>query len=225
MPRGDSLLTVSPVKSACGPTVSTQTCYKSTAVCVCVCVAEVSCASTGCHFKTNFPTRRGQGHAVWLRTGPQTLWRAFLISVIPAEDYNANPWDKSLLVTERPSAVAVNQRRLLNYSFSVYSRRQVRDLCDESPGRLGEVVTREKGLGEALGGGEVEVEEEGGSTQRKLPICHTQEHGKVSGCFCFSCFLILRQTFRSGCMGGFFEGRVEDAVAKFSFFGWAGGSK
>lgn len=50
-----------------------------------------------------------------------------------------------LLVTERPSAVAVNQRSLLNYSFPVYSRRQVRDLCDECPGCLGEVVTREGG--------------------------------------------------------------------------------
>lgn len=67
--------------------------------------------------------------------------------MIPAEDYNANPWDKSLLVTERPSAVAVSQLRLLNYSFSVYSRRQVRDLCDECRKRLGEVVTREGGGG------------------------------------------------------------------------------
>lgn len=69
-----------------------------------------------------------------------------LISVIPAEDYN--PCDKSLLVMQRPSAVAVNQLGLLNYSFSVYSRRQVHDLCDDSPGRCGEVVTRKGGVGE-----------------------------------------------------------------------------
>lgn len=101
--------------------------------------------SFSCHhrlsFQTNFITHRGQGHAVWLQVDPQTLRRAFLISVIPAEDYNMNPWDKSLLVTERPSAVAVNQHRLLNYSFPVYSRQQVRDLCDECPwvsGRSGD---------------------------------------------------------------------------------------
>lgn len=103
--------------------------------------------SSSCHyrlpFQTYFITHRGQGHAVWLQVGPNTLYRAFLSSVIPSEDYNANPWDKSSLVTERPSAVALNQRWLLNYSFRVYSRRQVRDLYDECPGCLGEVVTRE----------------------------------------------------------------------------------
>lgn len=80
--------------------------------------------------------------------------------MIPAEDYNANPWDKSLLVTERPSAVAVSQLRLLNYSFSVYSRRQVRDLCDECRKRLGEVVTREGGGGEARRDSTEDEEEE-----------------------------------------------------------------
>lgn len=104
--------------------------------------------------------------------------------MIPAEDYNANPWDKSLLVTERPSAVAVNQRRLLNYSFPVYSRRQVRDLCDECPGRLGEVVTREEGRGVGWGGRASEGQHwrrggGGGRIQSKLPICQTQVLCKV----------------------------------------------
>lgn len=109
-----------------------------------VCAVVVSCATQDYHFKlTLSPAEVKDTRSVseWVLR----LRRAFLISVIPAEDYNANPWDKSLLITERPSAVAVNQCCLLNYSFSVYSRRQVRDLCDECPGRLGEVVTRERG--------------------------------------------------------------------------------
>lgn len=55
--------------------------------------------------------------------------------------------------------MAVDQLRLLNYSFSVYSRRQVRDLCDERRRHRGEVVT-----GRVCGGGggaEDEEEEEG----------------------------------------------------------------
>ena len=93
------------------------------------------------------------------------------------------------LVTQRPSAVAVNQRRLLHYSFPVYSRRQVRDLCDECPGCLGGVVTREGGRKE----GEEEASEGqywrcGGAGGGKLPIRQTQVLGKVWGGFCFSCF-------------------------------------
>lgn len=130
-------------------------------------------------FQTNFITHRGQGHAVWLQVGPQTLRRAFLISVIPAEDYNANPWDKSLLVTETPSAVAVNQHRLLNYSFPVYSREQVRDLCDECPWVSGRSGDKGKGGGGGCGGprrdstGD-ERRKEGGRNRRKQPVCETQ---------------------------------------------------
>lgn len=40
--------------------------------------------------------RRGQGHVVTLRMGPPTL-KSPLINMIPAEDYNAYPWDKSSL--------------------------------------------------------------------------------------------------------------------------------
>lgn len=124
-----------------------QKIYKCKAVCV---------ASFLCHyrlsFQTNFITHRGQGHEVWLQVGPQTLRRAFLISVIPAEDYNANPWDESLLVMKRPSAVAVNQLRLLNYSFPVYSREQVRDLCDECPWVSGRSGDKGRGGGGGSGG-------------------------------------------------------------------------
>ena len=154
--------------------------------------------SVSCHhrppFQTNFITHRGQGRAVWLRVGPRALRRAFLISVIPAEDYNANPWDKSLLVTGRPSAVAVNQRGLLNYSFPVYSRRQVRDLCDECPGCLGEVVTREGGVG-----GLAARRDSGGDTAGERGFRGTCQCVRprwwlqVCGSFCFSCFLILTQ--------------------------------
>lgn len=61
--------------------------------------ARFSCCF-GLSLQTNFITCRGQGHVLQPRTDPPTLQRAFLISVIPAEDYNTNPWDASLLITE-----------------------------------------------------------------------------------------------------------------------------
>lgn len=35
---------------------------------------------------------RGQGRAVCFWVSPQTIWRGFLISAIPAEDYHTNLW-------------------------------------------------------------------------------------------------------------------------------------
>lgn len=107
--------------------------------------------------------------------------------MIPAEDYNSNPLDKSLLVTERPSAVAVNQGRLLNYSFPVYSRRQVHDLCDECPGCLREGVTRDWEEGGEKPQRDSAADEKEEEIQGKLPINQTQVYGEEWSWFCFSC--------------------------------------
>lgn len=68
----------------------------------------------------------------------------------------------------------------------------MRDLCDECPGRLGEVVTREEGRG--VGGDEPQrdstgdEEEEGGGFRVNCQFVRLRCSVRFEGCFCFSCF-------------------------------------
>lgn len=90
-----------------------------------------------------------------------------------------------LCSSQRPSAAAVDQLRLLNYSSSVYSRRQVRDLCDECRRHRGEAVT---GRGGGVGVG-VKV----------LKMRRRRRRGNMSG--------VLWQTCKAGDAGAKFWGK------------------